>query len=201
MYFPVPQNKKMFNTRLDRIRSDYHRMIDSAKTYITYIEGKNKGQSPMGQLRLELTKEILAQSEKELTLFEMPSKTLYAQAKGESNWDEFLYNARAERVVEGDPSITKVGAGTSTIYRKEENDGSTKYIKEEEQIAQNDLIDRTGKVSIPYLPRDFYDKIMAYTPEMAAYDQMDVRSQTEIEALGERMIQTQHQLQDMVTQG
>ena len=69
------------------------------------------------------------------------------------------------------------------------------------QIQQKGLIDRRGRVSIPYLPRDFYDKVMAYTPEMAAYDQMDIRSRTEIDALGIRMTQTQEQLRDMVSLG
>ena len=311
MYFPVPKTQKIFNSNLDRIRGNYHSLIDSAKNYIAYIEGKNKVQSPMGQLRLALTKEILEQSEKELNLFEMPSKTLFAQAKGEPNWDEFLYNARAERVVESDTTIKRAGIGETISDRNvsasrmaerygmndiiassetvliEDGNGNVvransmedvagrtmgdlmEYAKAEGinlklspdairqlyelqvfdmisgqadrhvgsyvpsydvtgekeftitslkvidndmsfganltsmagQIQQKGLIDRRGRVSIPYLPRDFYDKVMAYTPEMAAYDQMDIRSRTEIDALGIRMTQTQEQLRDMVSLG
>ncbi|WP_034444052.1 hypothetical protein [Butyrivibrio sp. AE2032] len=137
MYLPVPTNKEQFATRLEQLRDSYNSLIISCEAYISYIEGKKKGQSPMGQRRLELTKDILAQSKKEMALFGMPERNLFNDAKGAKNWDEFLYTARAERIMEGDLSITKMGAGTSTIYRKEEEDGSTRYIKKEERLDKN----------------------------------------------------------------
>ncbi|WP_028234513.1 DUF5320 domain-containing protein [Pseudobutyrivibrio sp. MD2005] len=55
-----------------------------------------------------------------------------------------------------------------------------------------------GKISVPYLSRSFYENIMAYTPEMAESEQLDIRSKEEIKALQSRLKDIQAQLKKLV---
>ena len=55
--------------------------------------------------------------------------------------------------------------------------------------------------SITYLKKDFYDRVMNYTPEMAEYHQIDLRSAEEIEALKGRLTDVKTQLRQMVSDG
>ena len=55
-----------------------------------------------------------------------------------------------------------------------------------------------GKISVPYLPRDFYEKIMAYEPDMADTDLMDIRSAEEIKSLKERFKSIKRQISNLV---
>ena len=55
-----------------------------------------------------------------------------------------------------------------------------------------------GKISVPYLPRDFYEKIMAYELDMADTDLMDIRSAEEIKSLKERFKSIKRQISNLV---
>ena len=57
------------------------------------------------------------------------------------------------------------------------------------------------KISVPYLPKSYYDRIMAYTPEQAAHEQLDIRSKAEIASLQKRLMDVKTQLQKLYTQG
>ena len=325
----LPKDKQAFMGALDQLRLAYHTVIDSCRNFVTYIESKGKGQGEVGSLRLELTKEILEQSINELSFFEMPASDLFIQLKSTESWERALFDARAQSLSDRDANITKMGAGTSTIYRKEEEDtagieageaisnrnvstsrmanrlgmsgmiaksetvlirkddglvvrtnsmegvkgmtmgeleqyanaegitlklsdnaikqlyqlqvfdlicgqidrhmnnyipsyevtGENEYTITSVKGIDNDLsfgplltsvrghgqqkgfIDKMGRITIPFLPKDFYDSVMAYTPWMARYDQMDIRSQAEIEALGLRITETQRELTQLVSEG
>lgn len=57
------------------------------------------------------------------------------------------------------------------------------------------------KISIPFLSRGFYEKIMQYSVEQAGLDQLDIRSKEEIIALQSRLTEIQHQLKSYVDRG
>ena len=135
----MPRDKKGFGTSLGQIRQSYRTMIDNCRKYVTHIVSRGRGKGKSGARRLELVREILAQSLNEQAVFEMPSTDLYEQNKNGNSWEDILYSARAEKISESDKTITKVGAGTSTIYRKENEDGSTSYIKAEEKLSDQGL--------------------------------------------------------------
>ena len=135
----MPRDKKGFGTSLGQIRQSYRTMTDNCRKYVTHIVSRGRGKGKSGARRLELVREILAQSLNEQAVFEMPSTDLYEQNKNGNSWEDILYSARAEKISESDKTITKVGAGTSTIYRKENEDGSTSYIKAEEKLSDQGL--------------------------------------------------------------
>ena len=62
------------------------------------------------------------------------------------------------------------------------------------------LIDR-GKISIPFLPKEFYDRIMTIDPKVIAHEQLDIRSKAEIKALLERLRAVKAQLQKLYKAG
>lgn len=149
----MPADLEGFSNALEQIRSEYRTMIENCQTYVTYIESKKKGSSDSGKERLELTRQILSQSKKELAIFEMPAKELFGKFKGTLSWHEILYSVRALKVSVNDGSVKEVGAGTSTVYRKTDDKGNVTYIKAEERIAKDgsttSLIQQYGKEGGP----------------------------------------------------
>ncbi len=188
----MPKDKEGFTASLGQIRQGYRTMIECCQNYVTYIESKGKGQRRSGARRLELVKDILTQSRNELaTFFERPSADLYKQNKKGGSWDDILYNARAEKINEGDSSVTKMGAGTSTIYRKENEDGSTSYIKEEEHLQKNNLwityIDQYAASGLPGAAETAEVIRKAYTDDenYAGMDASDIAERDEVNKISE----------------
>lgn len=76
-----------------------------------------------------------------------------------------------------------------------------KTLKDMNKSSKVDAIFSGGKISVPFLPRDFYEKIMAYTPEMVAFDQLDIRSKEEIQSLQDRLNEIKKQLMRLERSG
>ena len=58
-----------------------------------------------------------------------------------------------------------------------------------------------GRISVPFLPKSFYENIMNYSSELAAHDQLDIRSRDEIRSLQQRLEQIKAQLAKLVKDG
>ena len=75
----LPDSFEDFKIAHRKILDGYQRLIDSCQTYVSYIESKGKGKTDSGKNRLNLTKQILKQSRREMVAFEVPSQVLYNQ--------------------------------------------------------------------------------------------------------------------------
>ena len=172
----MPADLEGFSNALEQIRSEYRTMIENCQTYVNYIESKKKGSSDSGKERLELTRQILSQSKKELVIFEMPAKELFGKFQGTLSWHEILYSARAIKISILDDTIEEVGQGTSTVYKKTDEKGNVTYIKAEERIAENGsttaLIQRFGKEGGPEAAEMAKVLLEAYE-DFKIIDQMD----------------------------
>ncbi len=60
---------------------------------------------------------------------------------------------------------------------------------------------RNNVQRITYLPKAFFDRIMAYDNEMVEYDNVDLRTRKEIEALQDRLQYVKNTLVELVTSG
>ncbi len=63
------------------------------------------------------------------------------------------------------------------------------------------ITDPKGRVTVPYLPRDFYNKILSYEPEIGDYKLKDIRSDNEIQAMNDRLIKIKNELIQLVKSG
>ncbi len=56
-----------------------------------------------------------------------------------------------------------------------------------------------GMPTVHYLPRSFYENLVAYKPEIAILDQIDIRSHEELKALADRITHVVKQIEALVT--
>ncbi len=131
----LPQDPGGFAQQLLKIRTCYGKMVEACKAYIEHITSIGRGKADSGKLRLQLVQQILAQSEKEMLVFGMSSADLMKDGKTPKSVDEILYNIRAEKLDVNAENIEVHGAGTSVVYRRQEADGGSTWIKAEENLA------------------------------------------------------------------
>ena len=134
----VPTADADYAFGIESICQAYARLIKSCNDYATFINGKEKPNST-DLTRLDLSRQILTQSEKELSSFNI-IKGQYIEGKrtaGE-NWTDILYNVRAEDLNRNE--LETQGAGSSTLYIKTNEDGSKRFIKPEERTARDESI-------------------------------------------------------------
>ncbi|MCR5099225.1 MAG: hypothetical protein K6B14_09785 [Lachnospiraceae bacterium] len=115
----------------------YEDLIRFCDKYITHITSSVvRGHGHDGARRLKLARQIMETSRLELAAFnQMTQEELGLDEVNTANtWSDVLYNFRGIRMSLGDPHVTVLGAGTSVVYRMEEEDKSTKYVKIEEKL-------------------------------------------------------------------
>ncbi len=129
----VPAADVDFAFGIESICQAYARLIKSCNDFASHINGMRRPSSTE-LTRLDLSKQILTQSEKELGGFNLIKGQYIAgtQATGEK-WTDVLYNIRAEELNRNE--VETKGAGSSTLYIKTNADGSKRYIKAEEKMA------------------------------------------------------------------
>ncbi len=131
----VPATDGDFAFGISSICMAYESLIRCCNEFATHIGGKRRPSSTE-IMRLNLSRQILAQSEKELGAFNILKGQFISGARGVGDsWTDILYSVRSEELNRGE--LETVGAGTSTIYVRTEADGSKRYIKPEEKLAAN----------------------------------------------------------------
>ncbi len=148
---PIQRGAK-FETGKKPLEDAYKAVIEKCSTY---LEEKETARSKDGKRRLELVRHILEQSEKEYAAF---SKLTQQELKINQymltqTWTDVLYGVRAVKISLGDDRVKVVGAGTSIIYRVQEEDGTSSYVKPEEAIVSEksaiNIVSEYAKVAPP----------------------------------------------------
>ncbi len=128
-----------FAEGLKEVQQVCQTLIDHCLSYEKKSSSFHRGRSDDGQRRLELVRRILFQCRLEYAAFtSMTQQELELDTyDAGSTWQDVLYGIRALKMKAGDPGVTVTGAGTSTLYRKQERDGRVSYIKEEESLVKS----------------------------------------------------------------
>ncbi len=63
------------------------------------------------------------------------------------------------------------------------------------------ILTKEGNYSLPFVEEEFWETLKAYTPEQAGLSQADLRSQSEIQALGDRILHVKAQIQAGIDEG
>lgn len=138
-YKRIPDDTKEFETGISEVQSRYRKAIQSADTYVKYIEGNKKGKFYFGRKRLNLARKIQGQMITERRLFNAAAESLKEnKAEGEKLfWRDALREVRGRKIDLRAENVEIVGAGSSRIYKVQNGDGTESYIKPEERMANN----------------------------------------------------------------
>ncbi len=131
----VPEAEGDYGFALESICQAYQRLIKNCNDFAAYINSRRKPSSTE-RTRYDLSKQILAQSEKELGIFNLVRGQFIAGSRstGES-WTDILYSVRSEELNRN--AVEKKGGGTSILYVRTNEDGSQDYIKTEEKLISD----------------------------------------------------------------
>ena len=135
---PIEKGDK-FKAAQTAIIKNYQDVIDNCKAYSEKYgkDSKETEENGIEKKRLELIEAIRQGAENEMAAFSMSAEQLNIDVFDTgAMWTEVLYNIRATDASESDPHVTKVGAGSSVVYRVEDRYG-TSYLKEESRTLMN----------------------------------------------------------------
>ena len=138
----LPDSFEDFKIAHRKILDGYQRLIDSCQTYVSYIESKGKGKTDSGKNRLNLTKQILKQSRREMVAFEVPSQVLYNQFGEEESWHHIIYNVRAEKISDLSGGVVTIEGRKRAVPIKTDEQGNKSYI-----TTENETLTDEGKAN------------------------------------------------------
>ena len=134
------QKGEGFADSIKPVLKAYTDVISYCEAYIAKTKKRHAGKRSVGARRLELTEQILEQCRNEhLAFSQMTAANIeVGEMEFASSFTDLLYSARAVKLSVTDRKVSVIGAGSSKIYRLEENDGSTQYVKEAEKVLPDE---------------------------------------------------------------
>ncbi len=150
----IPKERERFVTDLDGIRRAYSTLIQNCRSYLEFIEASGNGDKGAGKFRLDLTRQIMEQSEREYALLEAPSDVLYEDGRTKRNWEDMFDDAKPERIPKGkaaEPKDEEKKPGATAEDKEgptEMDVASSRIAKElgmEEMVADAELSKKEGE--------------------------------------------------------
>ncbi len=170
---PVDKNKADFVKSLESIRESYRTLIFSCEDYLDYFSGKDQNVNDVGEMRIDLARSIMRQSQKELDLLESSEEDLYSHSKSlgsDDTWDVFLSTAHVETIRKEVP-VEEVEAISPEKKEPEEDKAKESSERLAENIGMGNVVAKKENEQIKNNEGTIEDKI---PEEEVVGDTMDV---------------------------